>query len=218
MGMARPVKAIGRTKFTCMVVCCAFSAIAQSTKIFNFENGDAGWRMKPGYSIVKGEGMNGTAALVYENHDPKIPYVFPYSLPTFDLMLKTGVYYRVSAMIRTENLGPEEKHGARLCLTGVRTNGTWTGEVYSDVVRGTTGWKKVEFMMNPVRSDAVTCRLAVYCLPRSVGKACFDDIRIEPLVKPAVGSVVSSAYRNTATEGRVDFRVGLSVPEKYAAN
>ena len=78
-------------------------------KIFNFENGDAGWRLKPGYSVVQGEGMNGSAALVYENHDPKSPYVFPYSLPTFDLMLKTGVYYRVSAMIRTENLDPTRK-------------------------------------------------------------------------------------------------------------
>ena len=185
-------------------------------KVLNFEQGAAGWKLKPGYSVVKGEGMNGSAALVYENHDPKIPYVFPYSLPTFDLMLKTGVYYRVSAMIRTENLDPAKGHGVRLCLTGVRTNGTWTGEAYSDIVRGTTGWKKVEFMMNPVRPDAVTCRLAVFCRPRSVGKACFDDIRIEPVIKPAVGGIASSAYRNTAAEGRVDFRVGLSVPEKYA--
>ena len=185
-------------------------------KIFNFENGDAGWKLKSNYSVVKGEGMNGSAALVYENHDPKVPYVFPYSLPTFDLMLKTGVYYRVSAMIRTENLDPAKKHGARLCLTGVRTNGTWTGEAYSEVVRGTEDWKKVEFMMNPVRPDAVTCRLAAYCLPRSVGKAYFDDIRIEPVLKPVVGGIASSTYRNTVAEGRVDFRVGLSVPEKYA--
>lgn len=211
-----PAKAIGRTKFVCLVVCCAFSAMAQPAKILNFENGDAGWKMKPGYSVVKGEGMNGTAALVYENHDPKIPYVFPNSLPTFDLMLKTGVYYRVSAMVRTEGLDPVKGHGARLCLTGVRTNGTWTGEAYSPSVHGTTDWTKIEFMMNPVRADAVTCRLAVYCQPRSVGKVCFDDIRIEPIKKSIVGGMVSSAYRNTAAEGRVDFRVGLSVPEKYA--
>ena len=206
----------------CVISLGACAAVADESgrsvagRVLNFDQGTSGWRLKPNYSVVNGEGMNGSAALVYENRDSKVPYVFPHSLPTFDLMLETGVYYRVSAMIRTEGMVPAKGHGARLCLTGVRTNGTWTGEAYSSVVRGTKDWTKVEFMMNPVRPDAVTCRLAVYCLPRSVGKACFDDIRIEPLTKPIVGAIVSSAYRNMAAEGRVDFRVGLSVPERYA--
>ena len=216
------MKVIKSLAVACAVALGSGAAAAETSgrpvdgKMLNFERGDAGWKLKPNYSVAKGEGMNGTAALVYENRDPKIPYAFPYSLPTFDLMLKTGVYYRVSAMIRTEGLDPDKGHGARLCLTGVRTNGTWTGEAYSPSIHGTKDWTKIEFMMNPVRPDAVTCRLVAYCLPRSVGKACFDDIRIEPLTKPTVGGVVSSAYRNAVAEGRVDFRVGLSVPEKYA--
>ena len=107
----------------CAVALGAGVAVADTSgrsvggKVLNFEQGVSGWRLKSNFSVMKGEGMNGSAALVYENRDPKVPYVFPYSLPTFDMMLETGVYYRVSAMIRTEGLDPDKGHGATSALS-----------------------------------------------------------------------------------------------------
>ena len=43
----------------------------------NFERGSTGWKLPSAYSVKKGEGMNGTAALVYENSNPGLPYAFP---------------------------------------------------------------------------------------------------------------------------------------------
>ena len=178
----------------------------------NFERGDFGWSLPPAYSVMKGEGMNGTAALVYENHDPKLPYAFPKCAIT----LHTGVAYRVSAMVRTENLNPGKGRGAQLAVMCRAADGTGAGESYSAGVRGTEDWTRIEFITRPIRPEAVTCSLVAYCTPQSLGKAYFDDIEVEPYEKPAVGALMSSAYRNTAADGVVRFRVGLAVPEKYA--
>ena len=178
----------------------------------DFERGDLGWQLPPAYAVVKGEGMNGTAALVYANSDPKRPYAFP----KYTLNLQTGLSYRVSAMIRTENLEPNKGRGAQLAILCRASDGTGAGEHYSAGVRGTEGWTRIEFVTRPISPKAAICTLAAYCTPQSVGKAYFDDILVVPYEKPAVGRLFSSAYRNVMSSGEVALRVDLAVPEKYA--
>jgi len=179
----------------------------------NFERGADGWKLPPAYSVRAGEGLNATKALVYENADPKLPYAFP----IYYVNLETGVVYRVSVKIRTENLDPKDGRGAQLCLFCEKADGTWALDRYSPGVRGTEDWTEVELITSPgISPETVRCGIVPYCTPQSTGKACFEDIQIEPYEKPAVGSILSSAYRNLAATGKVDFRVFLAIPDKYS--
>ena len=181
----------------------------------NFERGSTGWKLPPAYSVKKGEGMNGTAALVYENSNPGLPYAFP----VYYMTLKTGVVYRASVRIRTENLDPKNGRGAQIALICENADGKWNSESYSPGVRGTADWTEVELVTNhAIPPGTVRCGILAYCTPRSMGKACFDDIRVTPHEKPVVGTILSSAYRNLAASGKVDFRVELSIPRKYSPN
>ena len=179
----------------------------------NFERGSAGWKLPPAYSVRTGEGVNATAALVYENQNPNLPYAFPMCYVT----LKTGVVYRVSVKIRTENLDPKNGRGAQIALICEGADGKWIGESYSPGVRGTADWTEVELVTNhAIPAGTVRCGILAYCTPKSMGKACFDDIQIMPYEKPVVGAIFTSAYRNLAATGKVDFMVELAIPKKYS--
>ena len=181
-------------------------------EVFTFEDGGAGWTIPPAYSVVKGEGMNGSSAFVYENADPALPYVYPQC----EVQLQTGVVYRVSGWIRTENLEPGKRKGAQLAVLCWDAKGELVKDWYSPGVRGTKDWQKIEFVTREIPPEAAKCALLAYCTPQALGKACFDDIQITPFEDPAVGMLFSSAYRNTAATGKIDFAVALSIPEKYS--
>ena len=181
-------------------------------EVFTFEDGGAGWTIPPAYSVVKGEGMNGSSAFVYENADPALPYVYPQC----EVQLQTGVVYRVSGWIRTENLEPGKRKGAQLAVLCWDAKGELVKDWYSPGVRGTKDWQKIEFVTREIPPAAAKCALLAYCTPQALGKACFDDIQITPFEDPAVGMLFSSAYRNTAATGKIDFAVALSIPEKYS--
>ena len=178
----------------------------------DFERGDEGWRMKNAYSVRKGAGMNGTAALVYENADPNLPYAVPLQRIT----LKKGEIYRFSAWIRTENLVSGKGCGAMLGIEWNDAEGRHLGGSYSKGLKGTHDWTRIEGVTTAIPEKAATISFIPYCMPGCVGKAYFDDIEIVPYEKPTVGHMLSSFYRNTAVEGVADFRVALAVPEKYA--
>ena len=177
----------------------------------DFERGEDAWRMKPAYSVQKGAGMNGTAALVYENADPNLPYAFP----SQKIVLKKGEMYRFSAWIRTENLVPASGGGAMLAIE-------WSdgerhlGGSYSKALKGTHDWTRIEGVTTVIPDRAVNMSFVPYCTPGSVGKAYFDDIEVVPYEKPPVGHMLSSFYRNTAARGVAEFRVALAVPERYS--
>ena len=190
------------------------AAVAQ---VFTFEDGGAGWTIPPAYSVVKGEGMNGTAAFVYSNDDPNLPYAYP----KCEIPLETGVIYRVSGWIRTENLDPGSRNGAQIAIICQDADGKGVarqysqGEWYSPGTKGTMDWRKIEFVTRPIPPTAAKCLLLAYCTPQALGKAFFDDITVAPYEEPAVGLIFSSAYRNTAASGNIRFGVALSVPEPY---
>ena len=190
-----------------------------AAEVFTFEDGGAGWKIPPAYSVVRGEGRNGSSAFVYENNDPALPYVYP----SCEVSLQPGISYRVSGWIRTENLDPGKRKGAQLAIVCTDANGKGfrdgvyeCGAWYSPGTMGTEDWRKIEFVTRPIPKEAVRCALLAYCTPQALGKACFDDIQVAPYEDPAVGMVFSSAYRNTAASGKVTFGVALSVPEPYA--
>ena len=189
---------------------------APAVQVFDFERGMEGWQVPPAYSVVKGEGMNGTAAFVYENDDPNLPYVYP----KCEISLQTGVVYRVSGMIRTENLEPGTFKGAQLCImcqdADEKSVDWYAREWYSRGTKGTKDWQKIEFFTRPIPPTTTKSLLVAYCTPRALGKAYFDDITVTPYEDPTVGRMFSSAYRNTAASGKVKFGVALSVPEQYS--
>jgi len=199
--------------------CAAFVIAAVSSVVhadvvgenLDFERGGAGWNLPPAYSVKKGAGMNGTAALVYENSDPNLPYAFP----SCKIHLKPGQIYRFSAWIRTEGLKSAQGGGAKLGIERSDANGRHLGGTYSRDLKGSENWTRIEGVTGVISEMTASISFIPYCTPGCVGKAYFDDIEIVPYEKPAVGHMLSSAYRNTAADGSVEFVVGLAVPEKF---
>ena len=178
----------------------------------DFERGSAGWNLPPAYSVKKGAGMNGTAALVYENADPNLPYAFP----SCKIHLKPGQIYRFSAWIRTEGLKSANGGGAKLGIERSDANGRHLGGTYSRDLKGSENWTRIEGVTGVISEMTASISFIPYCTPGCVGKAYFDDIEIVPYEKPAVGHMISSAYRNIAAGGTLKFMVGLAIPERFA--
>ena len=178
----------------------------------DFVRGGEGWRLPPAYSVKKGAGMNGTSALVYENSDPNLPYAFP----SCKIHLKPGQIYRFSAWIRTEGLKSAQGGGAKLGIERSDANGRHLGGTYSRDLKGSENWTRIEGVTGVISEMTASISFIPYCTPGCVGKAYFDDIEIVPYEKPAVGHMISSAYRNIAAGGTLKFMVGLAIPERFA--
>ena len=200
-------------------VCAVFATTAASVVVhaggvgenLDFERGSVGWNLPPAYSVKKGVGMNGTSALVYENADPNLPYAFP----SCKIHLKPGQIYRFSAWIRTEGLKSAQGGGAKLGIERSDANGRHLGGSYSRDLKGNADWTRIEGVTSVISEMTTRTSFIPYCTPGCVGKAYFDDIEIVPYEKPPVGHMLSSAYRNIAAAGSVEFVVGLVVPEKF---
>ena len=201
-------KAILLAAYATIMAASASAAIVANA---DFAGGDDGWRLKPAYSVQPTAGMNGSAGLVYENADADLPYDFP-SQP---ITLKAGETYRYSAWVRTENLVPAKGNGAALALEWADADGRYLGGSYSKGLKGTHDWTLIEGVTTAISDKAASFTVVPYCTPGCTGKAFFDDIEVAPYVRPAVGHTLSSAYRDTAAEGRVDFLAGLAVPEDH---
>ena len=211
---------MGKVILLAAALCAAWTGLAERTEprlpvaegiVSNagFEGGGEGWRLKPAYSVRPAVGMNGSAGLVYENDDKDIPYAFPSQL----IALNPGGTYRFSAWVRTDGLVPGKGGGAALAIEWADARGRRLGGSYSRGLKGTCDWTLVEDVTAPIPENAAFFTVVPYCSPGSTGRAFFDDIEVAPDVRPAVGHMLSSAYRDIAAEGSVDFIVGLAVPE-----
>ena len=178
----------------------------------DFERGADGWALTPGYSVEKGAGRNMTAALVYENADAALPY----SPPKREVNLERGKVYRFSAWIRTENVTPKVGAGASVCLECQDENGNTIKWYWTIGMKGSGDWKRIEGVSRPIPENTKKSYVSVFCSPGSTGKAWFDDVEVVLREKRPVDGLYSSAYRNVAAEGRVDFRAAINVPEKHA--
>lgn len=165
-----------------------------------FENGTeseaTGWgpAQEP-YSYAEHEGRNGTKALFFDVTKDS-PYVFP----SQKVQLVPGQTYLVEGWIRTENLSGDGV-GAALALEWRKKDGTWGDGKYSSGMKGTsTGFEKVRMEVK-VPADAGVCTLSPYVEKGFAGRAWFDDLSIIPFEGPALGALVTDAYRNVAVNG-----------------
>lgn len=190
-------------------VCASKIAVVSNA---DFEGGAAGWRLKPAYAVQPGAGMNGSAGLVYDNADANLPYAFP----TQAISLEPGETYRFSAWIRTEDIVPGKGNGAALAIEWADAEGHHLGGAYSAGLKGSHDWTRIEGVTVAIPEKAATFTVIPFCTPGTTGRAFFDDIEVAPYERPAVGAMLSSAYRNTAADGMVEFRVYLDIPESLA--
>ena len=212
---------------SCIAFCIALAAAAalpapgaELLKNGDFEGGAAGgvpcgWKAvgATNYSCVAGAGRNGSSALVF---DLKPGYA--YGFTSVDLPLKPGMRYKVEGWIRTENLDGEKGWGRGGARIGVgvseivaKTDGTdrkRTSIQYSPGVRGTSdGWTKVEMIVETPARSTGGGNFVAFVERGNTGKAYFDDLSVTEIDHPVFGEMVSSAYRNAAKDGNVDFVV-----------
>ena len=208
---------IGRT---CLATACVLSlsgALAASHPELvadgEFENPDSPWKMPDNgaFSIVKGEGRNGTSALVYSNDDPARPYAFPMQT----IAGEKGKVYSYGAWIRAENLKPKGNDtGATVFVEWFNAEGRCIGGDYAPgVKRGTTdGWVHVKWVTKPLPPETAKVTAGVYASRGATGRVWFDDVSVVEYGRDPVSAVISSAYRNAAASGTVSFHADLAVP------
>lgn len=193
-------------------LCGVMSATGRLVANGDFEKGVDGWALTPGYSIVKGEGRSMTSALVYENRDPGFPYAQPKQL----VKLEPGKVYRFSAWIRTEDVTPQKGAGASVCLESQDADGKTIKWYWTGGMKDSGDWKKIEGVSRPIPEEAKRCYVSVFCSPGTTGKAYFDDVEVAERTMRPVDGLYSSVYRNEASEGRVDFRAAICIPDNFA--
>lgn len=168
-----------------------------------FENGAEGWKRiePPVWKIVEGEGYDGTKALVWENDDPKC-YVYPAG----EIKLEPGRIYHFTALVKTDSI----KNGkVQVGIEWSNTQGKWSGGSYASPVDDNgmlkDGWVRYEATTVPMPSDVGEAGLLAVMTKGSVGRVRFDDFTFEAREFRVVDHLVSSAYRNCASGGKVRF-------------
>ena len=160
------------------------------------------WRVEPG------AGVNGNRGLVWECAHTNI-----YAFPTQRIELKPGRRYRISAQVKTNirKIG-SGSYGAGVFLEWFDKDGKGLGSCYPPRARGSNDWVTIENVTKkPIDGDVAYGVVGAFVHKGCVGYAAFDDIEVtEYAVKP-LGGLHSSAYRDTAKDGRITFFAPLFV-------
>lgn len=166
-----------------------------------------GWYIAPGkYACEARAGRSGTRALAYANDDVRAAY----TIPSAEVKLEAGVAYRFGAWVKVENL-TSGGDGAIVCVEwydGAR----YVGGAYAEGVKGTSaGWVKVEGVTPRIPANMTRAIVAPLVRKGSVGRAWFDDVFVERFEPRPVQALLTTAYRDEATEGVVSFRAALDL-------
>ena len=116
-----------------------------------------------------------------------------------------GKAYRFEGWIRSEGLVGVQ--GAWLHVSCHRADGSWSESSQSLPVTGTSdGWqhRSVEIVPN---ADVSTVDVCVRVADGETGVIFVDDLSFALVERPPIRFLVSDAYRDTATGGRVTFRL-----------
>ena len=152
-------------------------------------------------------GIDGSAALMYENSDPKAKRV----LPAIPLPLDPGKAYSISFKVRCENLTGGR---AAFCLEWDGPDGKWDNGVYGlKHISGTVGWTHMEAVTPRPGKGRRNFRFSPGVSGGSVGKVWFDDLVIKPLPPRPIESVYCDVYRNIAPDGEVKFYAALNAAD-----
>lgn len=167
-----------------------------------------GWYIAPGkYACEARAGRSGTRALAYMNDDVRAAY----TIPSAEVKLEAGVAYRFGAWVKVENL-TSGSDGAIVCVEWY-DGAHYVGGAYAEGVKGTSaGWVKVEGVTPRLPANMTRAIVATLVRKGSVGRAWFDDVFVERFEPRPVQALLTTAYRDEASDGAVvSFRAALDL-------
>ena len=178
-----------------------------------YRNGaPVGWTLpKRAFRAAKGEGMNGSGGLVWENDDPNL-----YACASQSLALEPGKAYRFGAHVKAERIetSVKGKAGAFVCIEWSDAEGKWMGGSYTEHVKAPqTDWRRIVAITPRIPEGAAAFKLGLFVGKKCVGRVRFDNVFVQPYVRQSVAGVYSDAYRDLATEGDVAFHAALNPPD-----
>ena len=172
-----------------------------------FEHGGEGWRIpKATCRIQPGAGMKGSHALVWENSDPAT-----YRFATRKLDLEPGRAYTFSGRIKSEGVTNATLQGKLTNLsiewrdTAGKFKGMFGAGAVVDNLEQEEGWTKYAGRTPILPMDFGSAILVCSVLRGSTGKVAFDNIEVTALDAEPIPCMVSSAYRDVAAAGKVEF-------------
>lgn len=144
----------------------------------DFEAVEQGWKLKPGFSIEKHGGLNGTTGLRYERRQPK-----SYHLVSRGVPISPNKFYRFGVWVKTENV-TGGRGGATIAMEFMKDDGTgkkvFRSGQYPRGVSGTSDWTWVSDVVR-APADAVGAHITLYMYREATGVAWFDDISVQEL-------------------------------------
>lgn len=171
------------------------------------ENGKAtGWsNAGPIWRFERGAGLNGSGGCVYENAAGK-----PTVRPSQKVKLVPGKKYKASALVKSRDLKVERPNssgqGVTVLLTWYDKNGKWLGECQAAPAgKGTQDWHEISVVSRDIPENAAYGTIEPYVNGNGIGYAAVDQIVLQAVSMEPVENVVSSAYRNESTGGKVRF-------------
>lgn len=176
----------------------------------DFGEGTVGWSIPNSglYKWEKNGGYNGSQGLVFLNED--LEKTAP-GYPGQTLKLKQGQEYRFSGRVMaTKNPKAKGDFMVFLLVSVCNKDGKWLCEYWSKTVKDTKGeWVVVEGKTPPLPPQGAI--FSVRMVASGAGSAAFDEISVSPLDVPPVCGFSSTAYRDTAWEGKVRFDANLAI-------
>lgn len=176
---------------------------------FDVIEGDVakGWsKAGPAWRAESGAGVNGSGGFVYEaavaQHAPR---------PGQKVVLKPGHKYKITVQVIADGIKVDRPvsraQGMTAILSWYTSAGKWLGEcVATPAAKGTTKeWQTATGFTPDIPATAAYAIVQPYACGHCVGKGRIDNIAIEQVEMKVVESVVSSAYRNEATDGKIRF-------------
>ena len=172
-----------------------------------FEDGSKGWNVGSKVNRVEaGGGLGRTVGLVWENNDPNV-----YQFATQPVALEPGYAYAFSGWVKAENVKNASRNGtlSNLSIEWRNDKGRFLAMAGSHAVvdnqEQEEGWVKFVGQTPVMPSDLGGATVVCSALRGSVGKVTFDNIEVKPLAARPILHLVSSAYRDMATDGEVTF-------------
>lgn len=179
-----------------------------------------GWRAIGGWRIERGAGRNAGIGLVWEGKD----------IRTVDRLIcpvtgwRHGEAYAFSIWYRTGDFTPAASvSSARLCMEWFDKAGKWLGGNYAPVVPLSrdgvkADWRRMEGVTRELPPETASVSVQIYVSKGCSGRIQWDNVLVEPLNREPVEFVASSAYRDTAAAGRVEFVASLGVTNDAQAS
>ena len=176
---------------------------------FSADGKAVGWSVPSDkWRVMRGEGMNGSCGLVFENRDDSAYR----DAAQQRVSVEAGGVYRFGAWVKVDEVSGSDSF--LVALGWWDKDGKWLGQTLSPSVSKKGDWTKIEAISKPLSPGATTARLQIFAQPGTFGRAVFDRVYMERHVRHPVIGVYCAAYRAEAWEGEVKFAAALT-PEAF---